>query len=455
MVYNIYIFFLFTMSQFVVVTSAYVGDNDIRSKIKSIVKKVKNQFKKRNKDIDCLEYCESHEVPDNIIVGDGLLKESVNIENKNSTIQSAREFDGITISRTPLIFVGDGYDISHFRLICTELSSSESTNLKLVCLTTYYHTVDSIPYYMFIRDRIPADISLYDQYVTERDDIICLLPLFFIPRTASPCIDFDFLSSSQNNNSKITEYNIEVLRRKDRQKILDELPEDQLMRCGKVSMKSGKRNPNLNINIASWNRTGITHAITVDNGNIGWSHLNDWIKRVNKILKGSKLDCDELETIPNHVTIAVIYIPEELIDVVENDKEDIVSDLIKRLKTPYDYQYILRENKDSLEDFGPVLALPLAYNKPPEQNFKTQNIRDITLDILKKRYGKLGLKLADERNNPHITIFRSSDYSKKYVISRAWELIDKNITMFEFNTIKLVTINRRGVDTVLFSCPLK
>ena len=433
------------MSQFVVPTSAYVSDNDIRSKIESIVDKVKKRFKNRNTKIDCLDYCESHEVPDNIIVGEGLLKEGMNITN-SKTIQSSREFDSITISRTPLILIGDGNDISHFRLICTELSFSESTYLKLVCLTTYRHTVDSIPYYMFISNRDKAaDTSLYDRYVTQRDDIICLLPLFFIPLTASPCIDF--LSLPQNNNAN--------LRRNDRQKILDKLPEDQLMRCGKVSMnllqKSGKYN--ININIASWHRTGITHAITVDNGDIGWSLLNNWIKRVNNINKGFEIDT----TKPNHITIAVIYIPDHLINVVKSEKEDIVLDIKERLKKPYDYQYILRENRADLVDFGPVLALPLAYSKPPGSIETHQSIRDIILDVLKKRYGTLGLRLADNRDNPHITIVRLSDSRTKYIISRAWGKLAKNTEnlTFEFNTIKFVTINRRGGDSVLFSCPLK
>ena len=433
------------MSQFVVVTSAYKDDHKIRSAIISIVEQVKKLYLEQNIDIDHLEYCETRDVPDNIIVGEGLLKDS---QAARKIIQNERKFDGITISRTPLVYVDEDQIENKFSLICTRLASSNSTSMQLVCLTTNYHTVDAIPYYMFIKDKETFNLSLYDQYVTERTDIVCLLPLFFIPLKSSP--NFEFLPQDEKPGRGS---------RSCRQKELDCMPEQNLMRCGEVSLKLLPSHEC----IASWNRTDITHAITVDNGWNGWVTLNHWVSRLKNSRYAAKQNPTEFNTykdfisVPSHITIAVIYIPDKLIDRMVSEKDEFVSEINERLN-PHNYRYTLKNDNASLVDFGPVMVLQLEYGKPPtpSSSYTTESVRDIILDVLEKRYGSHGLKLADNRDNPHFTMVQSSNRDIKLKIAKVWESIPKkNPPYFEFKTLNFITINRRGTDSVLLSGSLR
>ena len=431
--------------QFVIVAST-----SPQSKIPKLIEKIKRDFINYNPNIDRLEYCPTDEAMDNILLSEGLLSckamklmiRGTDEENNSlrQLIHSERKFDGQTITKDPMLLNSD--DPRFFSLVCVVLSSLEITGMKLICLQTDYHTLDSITYYMFTRIDVKYDSSLYHKYVSE-GPYPCLFPLFFIPLKSKPNVKI--LSSEEDDRR----FSMCKCNRRERQKYLEKKIPTTL--CGKVSMK---KMHDLSfdsvswIPITSWKRTGmVTHAITVSwrdssssssSSSSFWSFVTETAQKVVQQQQQQRQRRDNY-----HITIAVVYIPEDVERRVISEQKQLVSDIKDRL---HQHHYFYKsKSKNQLLNFGPVLVLGLDY--VTESNCCRDSVRDIVLDVFHNRFNAT---LADKRNNPHITVFQSTVDNDKYCQLWSKYVNDNTNTypLIEFNTLNFIRI---ADQRVLFS----
>lgn len=421
--------------QFIIVTSAYKGNihNDMASAyLVSMVKMIKKEFVAHNPDIDTLvEFCESRKVPDHIIVAEGLLNaylfnSSFSLLSKQ--IQAEHNFNDVIIKRDPLVYIGNGIDRSKFKLVCTHLSSSSNTQVKLVCLQTELHTVDVIPECMFSRNE---KSYLYDRYVApERKDVVCLFPLFFIPLTCSPDMSFFF---RHHPPAKIPSC------RNERQVLLDQIPAHNIIRCGNVSMESIIA---FHLSsVASWNRISISYVITVSKeGNEGWPIVSDYAKDLLDIVDKEHRIGFVRKKLPDHIKMVEIsHIPEEIVNLMISEKEELVSEIKKKLHNQHHYSLLY--NGDILLQYGQELVLGFDYEP-------ARSDRDAILDILKERYD--GLTLGYNRNNPYISLLRLPQKTEIYrnVCEKWYSSRTSDRHIIDFDTINFLKRTIRGNNTI-------